>query len=157
MCLGRRLVGPTAPTTHGPHGMKESATAWPVVAWAQQVAMPVIAWLSSQTADGDTNRTVPFLRGLKETGYVEGRNVAVEYRYAANQFERLPTLAADFVRRRVAVIVAAGGSEALVAKAATSTIPIVFAAAGDPVALGLVHRFDEIDHMGGIHFCWDDL
>jgi putative ABC transport system substrate-binding protein len=75
---------------------------------------------------------------VKETSYVEGRNVAVEHRYAANQFERLPTLAADLVRRRVTVIVATGGSEALVAKAATTTIPIVFAAAGDPVALGLV-------------------
>jgi putative ABC transport system substrate-binding protein len=115
-----------------------SAAAWPVVARAQQRAMPVIGWLSTQSADDDTNRTVPFLQGLKETGYVVGQNVAVEYRYAENQYDRLPALTADLVRRRVAAIVAAGGPEALAAKAATTTIPIVFASAGDPVALGLV-------------------
>ena len=79
-----------------------------------------------------------FLQGLKETGYVEGQNVAVEYRWAENQYDRLPALAADLVRRRVAVIVAGGTAAALAAKAATTTIPIVFATGGDPVALGLV-------------------
>jgi putative ABC transport system substrate-binding protein len=116
-----------------------SAAAWPVVGWAQQPALPVIGWLGAQSADDDyKNFIVPFLQALKETGYVEGQNVAVEYRWAENQYDRLPALAADLVRRRVAVIVAAGTAAALVAKAATTTIPIVFSAGGDPVALGLV-------------------
>jgi putative tryptophan/tyrosine transport system substrate-binding protein len=116
-----------------------SAAAWPVVARAQQTAMPVIGFLSEQSADDEYKiATVPFFQGLKETGYVEGQNIAVEYRYAENQLDRLPALAADLVRRRVAVIVAAGTAAALAAKAATTTIPIVVATAGDPVALGLV-------------------
>jgi putative ABC transport system substrate-binding protein len=86
-----------------------SAAAWPVVPRAQQQAMPVIGFLSSQSADDDyKNVTVPFLHSLKETGCVVGQNVAVEYRYAENQYDRLPALAADLVRRRVAVIVAGG-------------------------------------------------
>jgi putative ABC transport system substrate-binding protein len=116
-----------------------SAAAWPVVARAQQSAIPVIGYLSPQSADDDfKNITVPFLQGLKETGHVEGQNVAVEYRYAEGQFDRLPALAADLVRSRVAVIVANGTPTTLAAKAATGTIPIVFATAVDPVALGLV-------------------
>jgi putative tryptophan/tyrosine transport system substrate-binding protein len=80
-----------------------SAAAWPVAARAQQRAMPVIGYLTLRSADDDYKTfTVPFLQGLKDTGYVEGQNVAVEYRYAENQFDRLPTLAADLVRRRVA-------------------------------------------------------
>jgi putative tryptophan/tyrosine transport system substrate-binding protein len=95
--------------------------------------------LSSQSADDDyKNVTVPFLQSLKETGYVVGQNVAIEYRYAENQYDRLPALAADLVRRRVTVIVASGTPAALAAKAATMTIPIVFNTGGDPVALGLV-------------------
>ena len=115
------------------------AAVWPVVARAQQPALPVIGLLSYQSAEVDyKNVTVPFLQGLKETGYVEGQNVAVEYRYAENQLDRLPALATDLVRRRVAVIVASGNEAAAAAKAATTTLPIAFATGGDPVAMGLV-------------------
>jgi putative ABC transport system substrate-binding protein len=116
-----------------------SVAAWPLVARAQQAAAAVVGFLSAQSPEVDyKDTTIPFLQGLKEAGYVEGRNVAVEYRYAGNQLDRLPALAADLVRRRVTVIVVSGTPATLAAKAATTTIPIVFVAAGDPVALGLV-------------------
>jgi putative tryptophan/tyrosine transport system substrate-binding protein len=116
-----------------------SAAVWHAAARAQQPALPVVGFLSLQSAEFDYNdTTVPFLQGLKETGYVEGQNVAVEYRWAENQSDRLPALAADLVRRRIAVLVAAGTTAALAAKAATTTVPIVFFSGGDPVALGLV-------------------
>jgi putative tryptophan/tyrosine transport system substrate-binding protein len=115
-----------------------SAAVWPVVAGAQQPARPVVGFLSTGSVDDTKDFTVAFFQGLKETGYVDGLNVTVEFRYADNQLDRLPALAADFVRRRVAVIAAGGVEAALAAKAETTTIPIVFATGGDPVALGLV-------------------
>jgi putative ABC transport system substrate-binding protein len=121
-----------------------SAAAWPAVVRAQQRAIPAIGFLSAQSAQVDyKDTTVPFLQGLKEAGYVEGQNVAVEYRYAENQLDRLPALAAGLVRRRVAVIVASAITVARAAKAATSSIPIVFLAGGDPVAMGLVASLDR--------------
>ena len=121
-----------------------AAAVWPVAAWAQQRPMPVVGFLSAQSAQADyKNTTIPFLQGLKEAGYVEGRNVAVEYRYAENQLDRLPSLAADLVRRRATVIVASAITVARAAKAATTTIPIVFLAGGDPVATGLVASLDR--------------
>jgi putative ABC transport system substrate-binding protein len=115
-----------------------SAAAWPVVGRAQQPVLPVIGVLHPQYADDPTNYTVAFLQGLKEIGYVVGQNVAVEHRYAENKFDRLPALAADLVRRRVAVIIVEGNDAALAAKGATATIPIVFFIGVDPVELGLV-------------------
>ena len=114
------------------------AAAWPLAARAQQRPVPVIGFLSTGFADDYKMVTVPFLQSLKESGYVVGQNVAIEYRWAEDQFDRLPALAADLVRRRVAVIVAFGITPAQPAKAATTTIPIVFYTGTDPVASGLV-------------------
>ena len=95
------------------------AAVWPLVARAQPAALPVIGYFGTQSADVDyKNITVPFLQGLKETGYVEGQNIAIEFHWAENRYDRLPVLAADFVRRRVAVIVASGTAAALATKAA---------------------------------------
>jgi len=115
-----------------------AAAAWPLAARAQQPPMPVLGLLSSRSA-GDAPQLLAAIRqGLKDTGFVEGQNVTIEYRFAENQNERLPALATDLVHRRVAVIVATATPAALVAKAATSTIPIVFTTAADPVRIGLV-------------------
>jgi putative ABC transport system substrate-binding protein len=112
---------------------------WPLVALAQQTAMPVIGLLNSGAPDENSGSLAALRQGLREAGYVEGRNVTIEYRYAGNQYDRLPGLAADLVRRRVAVIFASGGGVAApAAKAATTTIPIVFSGGFDPVQSGLV-------------------
>jgi putative ABC transport system substrate-binding protein len=136
-----------------------SAATWPVVARAQQAALPVVGFLSAQSADVDyKNVTVPFLQGLKETGFVEGQNVAIERRYAENQMGRLPALVSDLVRRRVAVIVVTGSIAALAAKAATTTVPIVFNTGADPVALGLVASLNRPGtNLTGIAFLSAEL
>jgi putative ABC transport system substrate-binding protein len=116
-----------------------SAAAWPLAAQAQQPAVPVIGWLSSATSGVDANTLPSFRQGLNAQGFVEGQNVAIEYRWADNRSDRLPELATDLVRRRVSVIVTTSGvTAAIAAKAASATIPVVFQTAADPVAFGLV-------------------
>ena len=115
-----------------------AAAAWPLAARAQQAAIPVVGYLNNGSLESDASRLTGLRRGLNEIGYVEGRNFVIEYRWAGNQADRLPALAADLVQLRVTVIVAAGLLPALAAKAATTSIPIVFNVAADPVQLGLV-------------------
>jgi ABC-type uncharacterized transport system substrate-binding protein len=134
-----------------------SAVSWPLVARAQQ-QMPVIGFLDSRSPEAIAERLRAYRQGLKEMGFVEGENLAIVYRFAENQPDRLPGLAADLVRRRVAVIATAGDDVALVARAATTTIPIVFLASQDPVRLGLIDSFARPGgNITGINFLAGEL
>jgi len=120
-----------------------SAATWPLAARAQEQATPVIGFLGGTSPDFYANQVGAYRRGLGETGHVEGQNVAIEFRWAESQYERLPAMATDLTRRRVTVIAAASLPSALAAKAATSTIPIVFSLGVDPIAFGLVSSLNR--------------
>src|SRR5262249_21650451 len=135
-----------------------AAVTWPLTARAQQAAMPVIGFLDPRSADAISERLRGFRQGLKETGYIEGENVAIVYRFAENRNDRLTELATDLVRRQVAVIATAGDDVPSIVKAATTTIPIVFIVAQDPVRIGLVASLARPGgNVTGINFFASEL
>ena len=135
------------------------SSAWPLAARAQQQATPVVAFLRTGSADGNARFVTAFRKGLEETGFIEGQNVTVEYHWFEGNYEQLPALMTDFVRRRVAVIVTPGTSQiALAAKAATTTIPIVFGEGVDPVQLGLVTSLARPGgNVTGVNYLVDEV
>ena len=120
-----------------------TAATWPLAARAQQPTMPVIGYLSGRSPDAEAPLRAPFLKALEESGFASGRNVAIEYRFAEGQDERLPVLAAELVREQATMLIATAWPSALAARGATATIPIVFASGADPVPLGLVASFNR--------------
>jgi len=131
-----------------------AAAAWPITAWTQQAEMPMIGFLHAGSFDGFANHAVAFRQGLKEAGFVAGQNVAIEYRWAAGQYDRLPALAAELVNRQVAVLYSGGGLVSVrAARAASATIPVMFTTGADPIQAGLVASLNRPEgNMTGVSF-----